>query len=165
MRVGERIAERRRAIGWSQSRLAREAGISQPTIGKLEAGISSGSSHLHRIARVLKTTPAYLSWETDDPEEGAPPPERGLGIQLIPMPVAMPSGPALMRMFQALLLPVPAGASRDEIARRLAETLPTGLARLQGERQRQVPAPADDDEWPSIAPDAAAPARRRARRT
>lgn len=71
MRIGDRIAERRNALGLSQSALARTAGLSQATIGKLESGISSGSSQLHKIARVLRTTPAYLSGETDDPAEGA----------------------------------------------------------------------------------------------
>lgn len=72
MSLGDRIAERRRTMGYSQSRLAREAGVSQPTIGKLEVGMTSGSSHLHRIARALETTPAYLTGETDDPAAEAP---------------------------------------------------------------------------------------------
>lgn len=68
MRTGERIAERRNAAGLSQTQLAKAAGVSQATIGKLESGISSGSSHLHRIARALRTSPAYLSGETNDPD-------------------------------------------------------------------------------------------------
>lgn len=58
--------------GLSQTQLAREAGVSQATIGKLESGISSGTSHLHKIARALKTTPEYLSGETDDPTSDTP---------------------------------------------------------------------------------------------
>lgn len=73
MRTGERIAERRIAKGLSQTQLAKLVGVSQATIGKLESGISSGSSHLHKIARVLETTPAYLNRETEDPDEGAVP--------------------------------------------------------------------------------------------
>ncbi|MFZ3485740.1 XRE family transcriptional regulator [Sphingomonas sp. 3-13AW] len=73
MRTGERIAERRAAKGLSQTQLARSAGVSQATIGKLESGISSGSSHLHKIARALGTSAAYLAGETDDPSEGAVP--------------------------------------------------------------------------------------------
>lgn len=73
MRTGERIAERRLARGLSQTQLAKAVGLSQGTIGKLEAGISSGSSHLHKIARELKTSPGYLAGETDDPAEGALP--------------------------------------------------------------------------------------------
>lgn len=70
MRTGERIAALRNERELSQTELAKQAGVSQGTIGKLEAGISSGSSHLHKIARVLGTTPAYLAGETDDPSEG-----------------------------------------------------------------------------------------------
>ena len=73
MRTGERIAALRMAKGLSQTQLAKAADLSQATIGKLESGISSGSSHLHRIARVLGTTPEYLTGETDDPSEGALP--------------------------------------------------------------------------------------------
>lgn len=73
MRTGERIAALRTAKGLSQTQLAKMAGLSQATIGKLESGISSGSSHLHKIARVLETTPEYLSCETDDPSAGAIP--------------------------------------------------------------------------------------------
>ena len=72
MRTGERIAERRLAKGLSQTQLAKLSGLSQATIGKLESGISSGSSHLHKIARALGTTPAYLSGETEDPASDAP---------------------------------------------------------------------------------------------
>lgn len=71
MRTGDRIAERRNAKGLSQTKLAGLAGVSQATIAKLEAGISSGSSHLHKIARVLETTSEYLTGETDNPAEGA----------------------------------------------------------------------------------------------
>jgi phage repressor protein C with HTH and peptisase S24 domain len=52
----------------TQTKLAKLAGVSQATIGKLESGVSSGSSHLHRIARALKTTPDYLTGDTNDPE-------------------------------------------------------------------------------------------------
>ncbi|WP_158250721.1 S24 family peptidase [Novosphingobium sp. HII-3] len=58
-------------LGWSQSSLAREIGVSQPTIGKVVTGQSAGSSHLHKIARALQTTPAYLTGEVDDPAEDA----------------------------------------------------------------------------------------------
>lgn len=73
MRTGERIAELRVKLGLSQAQLAKKVGLSQATIGKLESGISSGSSHLHKIARALGTTAEYLSLETDDPSAGALP--------------------------------------------------------------------------------------------
>lgn len=47
--------------------------MSQRTINKLVLGDAYGSKHLHRIARELGTTPAYLTGETDDPDEDAPP--------------------------------------------------------------------------------------------
>lgn len=57
----------------SQTELARRVGLSQPTINNLIHRSKVGSKHLHRIARELQTTPAYLSGETDDPAEGALP--------------------------------------------------------------------------------------------
>lgn len=68
---GERLAERMKTLGFSQSALAREVGVTQQTIGKLISGQSSGSSHLFKIARILRTTEAYLTGETDDPAENA----------------------------------------------------------------------------------------------
>lgn len=58
----------------SQAELARRVGVSQPTIYSLVHSNKVGSKHLHKIARVLGTTPAYLSGETDDPLSDAPPP-------------------------------------------------------------------------------------------
>lgn len=60
------------AAGFSQAELARRVGVSQPTIFKLIHQSKKGSAHLHRIARELGTTPAYLSGETDDPQADAP---------------------------------------------------------------------------------------------
>lgn len=58
----------------SQAELARRVGVAQPTIYSLVHSNKVGSKHLHKIARVLGTTPAYLSGETDDPLSDAPPP-------------------------------------------------------------------------------------------
>lgn len=58
----------------SQSELARRVGISQASIYRLVSGEAYGTKHLHKIARVLGTTPAFLAGETEDPNEGAPPP-------------------------------------------------------------------------------------------
>lgn len=60
--------------GITQVELARRIGISQQNIARLASGKSYGSRHLHRIARELGTTPAYLAGETDDPAADAPPP-------------------------------------------------------------------------------------------
>lgn len=59
--------------GLSQSELGRRVGVSQATIAKLITGGGYGSKHLHKIAYELGTTPAYLTGETDDPDEGAMP--------------------------------------------------------------------------------------------
>lgn len=65
--------------GISQAEMARRVGITQPTINRIVNGEALGSSHLHKIARILGTTPSYLTGETDDPDMGAiPPPSQEL---------------------------------------------------------------------------------------
>lgn len=56
----------------SQAELARRVGVSQQTIAKLFQGTTSGSRYLHRIARELGTTPAYLEGEVDEPDADGP---------------------------------------------------------------------------------------------
>lgn len=72
MDVGQRILERLKVTGLNQSELARRVGLSQPAINALIRGSSRSSTHLHKIARELRTTPAYLEGEVDDPHEDAP---------------------------------------------------------------------------------------------
>lgn len=69
--MGSRLAERLEAASLTQTELARRIGVTQGTIAHLIRGRSSGSAHLHRIARELHTTPDYLEGRTSDPEEGA----------------------------------------------------------------------------------------------
>lgn len=69
---GERFQALLVARGISQSELARRVGLTQPTIAKLASG-GRGSAHIHKIARELGTSPAYLTGETDDPSIGAIP--------------------------------------------------------------------------------------------
>lgn len=76
MGMGERVLERLQAADISQAELARRVGVSQPTINNLIHRGKLGSRYLHRIARELGTTPAYLAGETDDPSEGALPAPR-----------------------------------------------------------------------------------------
>lgn len=74
MILGERVKERMQAAGMSQGELARRIGIKQPSVHALISGSNKrGTAHLHRIARELGTSPAYLAGETDDPSEGALP--------------------------------------------------------------------------------------------
>jgi len=74
--IGARIQERLKAAGLTQAELGRRVGLTQPAIANLIHRNKSGTSHLHRIARELGTTPAYLAGETDDPSEGALPAPR-----------------------------------------------------------------------------------------
>lgn len=73
MVVGERIQQRLQTLGISQAELGRRVGLTQPAIANLIHRNKAGTSHLHRIARELGTSPAYLAGETDDPAEGALP--------------------------------------------------------------------------------------------
>lgn len=71
MIVPDRISSLLSDRGMSQAELARRVGVAQQTIHKLITGGSRSSSHLHKIARELETTAAYLVGETDDPSAGA----------------------------------------------------------------------------------------------
>jgi transcriptional regulator with XRE-family HTH domain len=72
MLITERLRNQMKAQGLSQAALARRVGISQQSIGRLVSGESFGSRYLHKIARELHTTAAYLSGETDDPVSELP---------------------------------------------------------------------------------------------
>ncbi|GAB7553142.1 hypothetical protein NRB_26480 [Novosphingobium sp. 11B] len=50
----------------SQSALARELGVSQPTIGRLISGETRETGKIIELARSLDTTPEYLIGETED---------------------------------------------------------------------------------------------------
>ncbi|MEZ0495159.1 helix-turn-helix domain-containing protein [Sphingomonas sp. IW22] len=74
MSVGERIRERLSLMGLSQAELARRVGISQPMVNALIRGSARSTTHLHKIARELGTTPAYLTGEASDPDADVPDP-------------------------------------------------------------------------------------------
>ena len=128
--IGERILSRLSVLGRSQSWLARQVGITQPAINGLIRGSSRSSAHLHKIARALVTTPEYLTGETDDPDENAPPPPAPQP-QVVTMQVVLPPVDALEEMFAGMLMAIGESASQDGLARQLAELLPTGLSRLK----------------------------------
>ena len=144
----------------SQSELARRVGVSQATIYKLTTGETYGSKSLHRIARELGTTPAYLTGETDDPDEGAPPPPPEPRYQHVTMQVALPSESALTRMFQGLLasmtghkgLPNLGAVDQATLARELALLLPAGLSTLRGPLRYEASAGGDDARWQDLPP-------------
>ena len=68
---GERLKALMAQRGLSQQALADAVGVKQPTINRLINGGQAGSKHLHRIAAALQTTPAFLTGEASDPDEGA----------------------------------------------------------------------------------------------
>lgn len=70
--VADRLAERIDAYGISKTALARAVGVKQPTITRLVNGTQRSSSQLHKIARELGTTSAYLTGETNDPSANVP---------------------------------------------------------------------------------------------
>lgn len=72
MGLGARLDDRMKEVGLTQSELARRVRVTQGAISQLISGSSQGSKYLHKIARELGTTPAYLTGEVDDPEQDAP---------------------------------------------------------------------------------------------
>lgn len=70
MDLGARLKIRMEEVGLSQAELARRIGIKQPSVNHLIKGGAQGSKFLHAIARELKTTPEFLTGETDDPSAG-----------------------------------------------------------------------------------------------
>lgn len=73
MALGHRIKALREERGWSQSELARRAGISQTTIAGLESRDSRSSSHAAAIARALGTD-AMALLSREPPRKVEPPP-------------------------------------------------------------------------------------------
>jgi phage repressor protein C with HTH and peptisase S24 domain len=65
MIIGERIRERLAAINKKQSHLAEHIGVSQQAVSKMVNGSTNDTSKLWEISQFLRTTPAYLSGETD----------------------------------------------------------------------------------------------------
>jgi len=67
MIIGNRLSARLKAIDASQGQLARAIGVSPQAISKMVTGDTKDTGKLYQIARFLKTTPEYLTGETDDP--------------------------------------------------------------------------------------------------
>ena len=150
MRTGERIAERRSQLGISQAELARLAGVSQATIGKLESGISSGSSQMHKIARVLQTTSEYLTGEIEDPHIGAAPlatPQmvaEQLGLTLIPeidLHFALGGGSYADGPVSTSLVPY-----RTDWLQRITRGTPADVFLTRGDGDSMMPTILDDDD-------------------
>lgn len=66
--IPERLAERIATARLSYSAVARELGVKQPTISRLVKGEQGSTARIDQLARIVSTTPAYLTGETDDPD-------------------------------------------------------------------------------------------------
>lgn len=56
--IGALIEERRKALGWNQGRLAREAGVSEPTVRKIEKGVGDVQPGKLAAVRAVLDIPA-----------------------------------------------------------------------------------------------------------
>lgn len=150
MVIGDRVDERMRAAGHTQSSLARKLGVAQPTIAKLIGGSAQSSGHLHRIARELRTTAEYLTGETDDPVEGAlltPTPQiiaEQLGLAMIPevdISLSMGGGSVLDDNPSTRLVPF-----RSDWIQRITRGRPADLVLTQGKGDSMMPTILDGDD-------------------
>lgn len=51
--IGEDIRHARRALGWSQTKLANHAQVSRPTIARVETGANISTGTLEKVAKTL----------------------------------------------------------------------------------------------------------------
>lgn len=135
MIVPERLADRIKVTGVSYTSLAKSIGVKQPTITRLVKGEQRSTARIDLLAAALKTSPAYLTGEIDDPDADAP--QTSVDVtpaRPIMMPVMLPSERALSHMFRTmlrLLKQLPDEPDDDERARLLAQWLPIGLSQLR----------------------------------
>jgi transcriptional regulator with XRE-family HTH domain len=74
--LGKLIAKQRERVGWSQERLALEAGIDRTRVGEIERGEANPTIEtLHKIATALKQTLASLMLEAEEAGDGRVPPQ------------------------------------------------------------------------------------------
>jgi len=71
--LGEKIATRRKQLGWSQTDLARTIGIAPSRISEFESGLKTDCnlSTAKRLARALGCSIDYLAGTWDEEEEHA----------------------------------------------------------------------------------------------
>lgn len=67
MIIGERISERLESLGITQAELARRVGVTPQAVSKMVKGLTTDSPKLYQIAKILCTTPEYLTGEARVP--------------------------------------------------------------------------------------------------
>ncbi len=82
--LGEKIAVRRKQLGWSQTELAQKIGIAPSRISEFESGLKTDCnlSTAKRLARALGCSIDYLANTWD--EEGERPPAEGVDAETPP---------------------------------------------------------------------------------
>ena len=85
--LGEKIAVRRKQLGWSQTELAQKIGIAPSRISEFESGLKTDCnlSTAKRLARALGCSIDYLANTWD--EEGEIPPAEGVDAETPPSSV------------------------------------------------------------------------------
>jgi phage repressor protein C with HTH and peptisase S24 domain len=148
--VGERIERRLDELGKSQAWLARQVGITQPTINALIRSPGKGTKHLYDIARHLQTNVDYLMGRTEDPSPGAlPMPTKEtiaelLGLQLIPevdIAFSMGAGSIVDEFAEIRMVPF-----RTDWLTRLTAGGPADVALTRGVGDSMMPTILDDDD-------------------
>lgn len=61
MTLADRLKNRRHELGYSQAQVAKMAGLSQPSYGDLEKGVTKSSRRIVQIATALKVSPQWLT--------------------------------------------------------------------------------------------------------
>ena len=140
--VAERLSEAMAARRVSQSALARGVGATQGSISLILLGKTTNSRLLPKIAMFLGVSLAWLLGMADEQDDDNAMPAV---LPQVMLPVVLPSENALAEMFAGLLLVIdelqPVRERQlDELARELAQLLPTGLSQLQG-RLFELPRP------------------------
>ena len=81
MHLGQRVQHRRQHLSWSQEDLARESGVPQATISRIEKGQrkNPGADVIRRLARSLGVTADWLigMYEEEEEEKNTVLPKRG----------------------------------------------------------------------------------------
>lgn len=72
MAIGAQISRRLKAIGWTQSQLARVADLPQSTVNSIVRNDPRMTPHLARIAKALGISPSDLTGEGDFADSGLP---------------------------------------------------------------------------------------------